>query len=279
MEKIKKELVASLLIERKKDGSKIDFGHALLIAGETGKMGAAVISSRACLRTGVGLLTLNIPIEERQIVQIALPEAMVVSREAFNYNLDYYSAIGIGPGIGTPLATFNLLKSIVKNASSPIVFDADALNLIAKNEFIGSIPKKSILTPHEREFDRLFGNHPNQESRIQTAILQSKTLDCVIVLKSATTDIIYQGTIFVNSIGNAGLAKGGSGDALTGIITSFLAQGYSSINSSILGVYIHSLAADLTLENQSVESMLITDIIENIGLAFKAIRPKRCRIE
>jgi NAD(P)H-hydrate epimerase len=146
------------------------------------------------------------------------------------------------------------------------------LNLIAKNEFINSIPKKSVLTPHEREFDRLFGEHSNQESRIQTAILQSKKLDCVIVLKSATTHIIYQETIFINSIGNAGLAKGGSGDALTGIITSFLAQGYSALNSAIIGVYLHSLAADLTLKNQSVESMLITDVIEKIGLAFKTIR-------
>lgn len=275
MEKITKELVASLLIDRKKDGSKIDFGHALLVTGEIGKMGAAVISSRACLRAGVGLLTLNTPIEERHIVQIAIPEAMIVSIEEFNYNLDYYSAIGIGPGIGTQLATFNLLKSIVEKASSTIVFDADALNLIAKNEFINSIPKKSILTPHEREFDRLFGEHPNQESRIQTAILQSKNLDCVIVLKSATTHIIYQETIFINTIGNAGLAKGGSGDALTGIITSFLAQGYSSLSSAIIGVYIHSNAADLTLKYQSVESMLITDAIENIGLAFKAIRPEK----
>ena len=274
MEKITKELVASFLIERKKDGSKIDFGHALIVAGETGKMGAAVISLRACLRTGVGLLTLNTPIEERQIVQIAIPEAMVVSREGVNHNLNYFTAIGIGPGIGTQLATFDLLKSIVEKASSPIVFDADALNLIAKNDFINSIPKNSILTPHEREFDRLFGEHSNQESRIQTAILQSKNLDCVIVLKSATTHIIYHSEIYVHAIGNAGLAKGGSGDALTGIITSFLAQRYSSINSAILGVYIHSLAADLTIENQSVESMLITDIIENIGLAFKVIRQK-----
>jgi NAD(P)H-hydrate epimerase len=272
MEKITKELVASILIERKKDGSKVDFGHALLIAGEIGKMGAAVISSRACLRTGVGLLTLNTPIEERQIVQIAIPEAMIVSREDFNYNLNYFTAIGIGPGIGTQIITFNLLKTIVEKTNSPLVLDADALNLIAKNEFINSIPKKSILTPHEREFDRLFGAHSNQESRIQTAILQSKKLDCVIVLKSATTHIIYHETIFINSIGNAGLAKGGSGDALTGIITSFLAQGYSPLNSAIIGVYIHSLAADLTLKNESVESMLITDVIENIGLAFKRIK-------
>jgi hydroxyethylthiazole kinase-like uncharacterized protein yjeF len=275
MEKITQELVASLLIERKKDGSKVDFGHALLVAGEIGKMGAAVISSRACLRTGVGLLTLNTPIEDRQIVQISIPEAMVVSAEEFNYNLDYYSAIGIGPGIGTQLATFNLLKSIVEKASSPIVFDADALNLIAENKFIDSIPKMSIFTPHEREFDRLFGEHPNQESRIETAILQSKNLDCVIVLKSATTHIIYHSEIYVNTIGNAGLAKGGSGDALTGIITSLLAQGYSPLNSAIIGVYLHSLAADLTLKNQSVESMLITDVIENIGLAFKTIRQKK----
>ena len=249
MEIITKELVAYLLVERNKDRSKFDFGHALLVAGEIGKMGAAVISSRACLRTGVGLLTLNTPIQERQIVQIAIPEAMVVSREDFNYNLNYFTAIGIGPGIGTQITTFNLLKIIVEKASSPIIFDADALNLIVKNKFIDSIPKKSILTPHEREFDRLFGEHPNQESRIQTAILQSKNLDCIIVLKSATTHIIYQETIFVNSIGNAGLAKGGSGDALTGIITSFLAQGYSPLNTAIIGVYLHSLAADLTLEN------------------------------
>jgi len=246
-----------------------------LVAGEIGKMGAAVISSRACFRSGVGLLTLNAPIEERQIVQIAIPEAMIVSREDFNYQLNYYTAIGIGPGIGTKSTTFRLLKTIVEKTNSPLVFDADALNLFAKNEFINSIPKKSILTPHEREFDRLFGEHPNQESRIQTAILQSKKLDCVIVLKSATTHIIYQETIFINSIGNVGLAKGGSGDALTGIITSFLAQGYSPLNSAIIGVYIHSLAADLTLKNQSVESMLVTDVIENIGLAFKMILQKK----
>ena len=133
----------------------------------------------------------------------------------------------------------------------------------------------SIFTPHEREFDRLFGEHPNQESRIETAILQSKNLDCVIVLKSATTHIIYHSEIYVNTIGNAGLAKGCSGDALTGIITSLLAQGYSPLNSAIIGVYLHSLAADLTLKNQSVESMLITDVIENIGLAFKTIRQKK----
>jgi len=275
MEKITQELIASLINERKKDGSKVDFGHALIIAGGIGKMGAAVISSRACLRTGVGLLTLNTPIEERQIVQIAIPEAMVVSREDFNYNLNYFTAIGIGPGMGTQNTTFHLLKTIVEKTNSPIVFDADALNLIAENKFIDSIPKKSILTPHEREFDRLFGEHLNHESRIQTAILQSKKLDCVIVLKSATSHIIYQETIFINSIGNAGLAKGGSGDALTGIITSFLAQGYSPLNSAIIGVYIHSLAADLTLKNQSVESMLITDVIENIGLAFKMIRQQK----
>jgi NAD(P)H-hydrate epimerase len=275
MKKITKELVASLLIERKKDGSKVDFGHALLIAGEIGKMGTAVISSRACLRTGVGLLTLNTPIKERQIVQIAIPEAMIVSREDFNYNLIYFTAIGIGPGIGTQNTTFNLLKTIVEKTNSPLVFDADALNLIAKYEFINSIPKKSTLTPHEREFDRLFGEHLNHESRIYTAILQSKKLDCVIVLKSATTHIIDQETIFINSIGNVGLAKGGSGDALTGIITSFLAQGYSPLNSAIIGVHIHSLAADLTLKNQSVESMLVTDVIENIGLAFKLIQQKK----
>jgi NAD(P)H-hydrate epimerase len=275
MKKITQELVYSLLIERKKDGSKVDFGHALLIAGEIGKMGAAVISSRACLRSGVGLLTINTPIEERQIVQIAIPEAMIVSREDFNYNLNYFTAIGIGPGIGTKSTTFHLLKTIVEKTNSPLVLDADALNLIAENKFIDSIPKKSILTPHEREFDRLFGEHLNHESRIQTAILQSKNLDCVIVLKSATTHIIYHETIYINSIGNAGLAKGGSGDALTGIITSFLAQGYSPLNSAIIGVYIHSLAADLTLKNQSVESMLVTDVIENIGLAFKTIRKEK----
>jgi NAD(P)H-hydrate epimerase len=275
MEKITQELIASLINERKKDGSKVDFGHALIIAGGIGKMGAAVISSRACLRTGVGLLTLNTPIEERQIVQIAIPEAMVVSREDFNYNLNYFTAIGIGPGMGTQNTTFHLLKTIVEKTNSPLVLDADALNLIAKNEFINSIPKKSILTPHEREFDRLFGAHLNHETRIQTAILQSKNLDCVIVLKSATTHIICHETIFINSIVNAGLAKGGSGDALTGIITSFLAQGYSPLNSAIIGVYIHSLAADLTLKNQSVESMLITDVIENIGLAFKMIRQQK----
>ncbi|WP_336622169.1 ADP-dependent NAD(P)H-hydrate dehydratase [Flavobacterium paronense] len=155
----------------------------------------------------------------------------------------------------------------------PTVFDADALNILAKNQHeLLNLPQKSILTPHVKEFDRLFGKHDSESERRITASTKAKELHLIIILKGHKSFITDGEKSFENTTGNSGLAKGGSGDALTGIITAFLAQGYEPLNAALLGVYIHGLAADITLETQSPESMLITDVIDNLGRAFKKIQ-------
>ena len=267
------EYIKTILKVRVQDSHKGTFGHALLFAGSKGKMGAAVISSKACLRSGVGLLTVNIPEEERGIIQTSLPEAMLQFRADQKMDLSVFSAIAIGPAFGIDEVAVHLLRKIIPIVNQSIVFDADALTILSiEKDSLNQLPKNSILTPHPNEFDRLFGEHFSLEDRQKTANQKAKELNCVIVLKGNKTFITNGIESFVNETGNSGLAKGGSGDALTGIIVSFLAQKYSTLDAAILGVYLHGLAADLTLKNQSEESMLISDVIENLGLAFKEIR-------
>lgn len=253
------------------DSHKGTHGHALLIAGSTDKMGAAIISSKACLRSGVGLLTVAFSAENKNVLFNSIPEAMYANSCVIN-DLSPYNAIGIGPGIGVDEISLQYIYELYEN-KLPVVFDADALNLIAKYKIDWKhFNFPFVLSPHPKEFDRLFGEHDSEYERRITAIEKAKELNCVIVLKghkSFITDGIH---IFENTTGNSGLAKGGSGDALTGMITSFLAQGYTTLEASKLGVYLHGLAADITLQTQSEESMLITDVIENIGLAFKQIQ-------
>ena len=265
-------IIKKLFKKRLPNSHKGNHGHALIIAGSKSKMGAAFICAKACLRSGAGLVTLHIPKKERLSIFTSIPEAMLTFRGE-NQNFENYNALAIGPGIGTDTSATNLLKLVISNVELPIVFDADALNILAKNqEELLKLPQKSILTPHVKEFDRLFGSHNSEEERRAKAIAKANELQLVIVLKGNKT-LITDGTqSFENSTGNSGLAKGGSGDALTGIITAFLAQGYEPINAALLGVYIHGLAADITLEKQSEESMLITDVIDNLGNAFKKIQ-------
>jgi NAD(P)H-hydrate epimerase len=250
---------------------KGSLGHALLIAGNVGKMGAAVIAAKACLRCGVGLSTVAIPSTERLILQASLPEVMYINRKE-SLELEKYASIGIGPGIGTAPQEVELLKNILIHSTKPIVIDADAINILSANkELIKCIPKNSIITPHAKEFDRLVGEAKNEWHRMDQAIQFSKENNCVLVLKGHHTMIIYDQEIWFNHTGNSGLAKGGSGDALTGIITALLAQGYTSADAAKFGVYLHGKAADLALENQSAESMLISDVIEKIGMVFKQL--------
>ena len=250
------------------DSHKGTHGHALLIAGSTNKMGAAIIASKACLRSGVGLLTVAFYPENKNVLFNLIPEAMYANSCVMN-DLSPYNAIGIGPGIGVDEISLQYIYELYEN-KLPVVFDADALNLIAKYKIDWKhFNFPFVLTPHPKEFDRLFGEHDSESERRTTAIQKAKVLNCVIVLKGHKTFITDGIQTFENTTGNSGLAKGGSGDALTGMITSFLAQGYTTLESAILGVYLHGLAADITLQTQSEESMLITDVIENLGLAFK----------
>ena len=270
MKKLNKSYIKSIFKTRKSDSNKGPLGHALIIAGSKGKMGAALIASKACLRSGVGLLSVCVPEEERQIIQIGLPEAMVAIRQKTLGNIELFNSIGIGPGLGTDKKSANIVKNALL-AKVPLVIDADALNVIAKYDLINLLPKNCILTPHPKEFERLFGEYKSKAEKILKAIKMAKELEIIIVLKDYESLICGLDKVYMNTTGNAGLAKGGSGDALTGIITAFLAQGYEPIKAATMGVYIHGLAADICLKEQSMESMLIEDVIKNLGYAFKNI--------
>jgi len=270
MNKIIDNSIFSIYKPRKQDSHKGNYGHAIILAGNTGKMGAAIIAAKSCLRAGVGLLTVNVPTEERHIIQTAVPEAMVVMREN-DMKLKGFAAACIGPGIGITDSSIELVNFILTNFFNPLLIDADALNIIANYNLFDQIKAYSILTPHPVEFDRLFGTHLSLEERIETAIEISRKHRIGIVLKDHHTIVSFCGEVYINNSGNAGLAKGGSGDALSGIICAFLAQGYAPFDAAKLGVYLHGLAADIALDKQSMESMLITDVIERLGDAFKTL--------
>lgn len=262
--------IANLLNHRKANSHKGNYGHALLIAGNQGKMGAAVIAARACMRSGVGQLTVNVPGDERFILQIAIPEAMCMIRESSNNDFTAFSSIGIGPGLGVGKEQEKILSTLFRGLGKLLVLDADALNIVSTNKtLLDKIPAQTIITPHAKEFDRMFGVHGNEIDRMSKAVLKAAELNIIIVLKGYETLITNGAESFTNTTGNAGLAKSGSGDALTGIITAFLAQGYESLTAAKISVFIHGLAADIALKNQSMESLLITDVVESLGEAFK----------
>ncbi len=261
-----------LIKPRNEDSHKGAYGHALIVAGNIGKMGAAVIAAKACLRSGVGLLTVNVPTDERYILQISVPEAMLVMRGDY-IDFNRFSAACIGPGIGTDINSKQLVTNLLEGFDKPLLIDADALNILSENKILlGTIKVGTVFTPHPLEFDRLFGKHDDTEQRKKTAIEMAKKYKIVIVLKGHKTIVTYNGDVFINTTGNAGLAKGGSGDALSGIICAFLAQGYKPYDAAKLGVYLHGLAADIALTKQSMESMLITDVIDCLGESFNRSR-------
>lgn len=252
---------------------KGDHGHALIIGGAAGKVGAAIIAAEACLRSGAGLTTIYLLSGDNTAINTRHPEAMTIDGdELVKKNLSKYTSIGIGPGLGTDDIATHLVSFIIENYTGNIVLDADALNVLSQNkDWLRNLSANIILTPHAKEFDRLFGEHANKKSREETALQKSKELNSVIILKGYHSLIAVEGKGFINSTGNAGLAKGGSGDALTGIITSLLAQSYSVPDAAKLGVFIHGLAADIAIEHESHESLLATDVSKHVGQAFKKL--------
>lgn len=270
---ITKKYLQFILKNRKKFSHKGTYGHAKLICGSYGKMGAAVLASKACLRSGVGLVTAVIPKCGYSILQQAVPEAMAVclGENKLEGKMEIGdSFVGLGPGIGQHKLTQDTVLEILKNASKAIVIDADALNILAKNpDWMVYIPDNSILTPHPKEFKRLVGTWKDDYEKLDKLQNLAKKLNCVIVLKGAHTAIATaEGNVIFNTTGNPGMATGGSGDVLTGIITGLLAQGYKSIQAAQLGVYLHGLAGDLAAEQLGKEALIASDIIDNIGKAF-----------
>lgn len=273
------DIIYNIFKPRNNFGHKGTFGHALLIAGSYGKIGAAVLAAEACLRSGTGLVTCHLPACGYTIMQTSLPEVMVSVdvNNAINTTIEtdpsIYKSIGIGPGLGTASETRALLKEVLTQYKLPAVLDADALNSVAKQpELLSLIPAGSILTPHPKEFQRLFGDTSNEFERIDLASQKAKELDLIIILKGHHTLIaLPDGRRYFNSTGNAGMATGGSGDVLTGILTGLLAQGYKAADAAILGVYLHGLAGDLAAEELSMEAMIAGDIIKFLGKAYRQV--------
>jgi ADP-dependent NAD(P)H-hydrate dehydratase / NAD(P)H-hydrate epimerase len=275
---VTKEYVTNVLKKRSKYDHKGTFGHALIVAGSFGMAGAAVLAAKACMRSGVGLLTVHTPQCNRIVLQTTLPEAMVRADAdeyvlSQNTDTENYDAVGIGCGIGKAGRTAAALKNYLMSTRKPMVLDADALNLIADNpEMWEYIPKESILTPHPKEFERLFGKIDNDFERLERLRVQAKSLKINILLKGAHTIVAdTEGVCFFNATGNAGMATAGSGDVLTGIVTGLLAQGYAPSKAAIVGVYLHGLAGDLAAEKLGQQSMLAGDIVDNLGAAYKIL--------
>jgi ADP-dependent NAD(P)H-hydrate dehydratase / NAD(P)H-hydrate epimerase len=270
--------VKGLIKERRKFDHKGSYGHALLLSGSKGKTGAAVLSAKACLKAGCGLVTVHIPGSSYDIFQSALPEAMCSIDPDENIitslpDLKAFNAVGIGPGIGTKKPTAGLLKSLLQEVKIPMVIDADGLNILSENrDLLKFLPENTVLTPHPGEFDRLAGKSEGGYERFLKLAEFSKQQKAIVVLKGAYTSIASpDGMISFNSTGNQGMATAGTGDVLTGMILSFLAQGYSPLQAAVAGVYIHGRAGDLALNVQSYESLIAGDIIECIGSAFKEL--------
>lgn len=265
---------------RKSFSHKGSYGHALLVAGSYGKMGAAVLSAKACLRAGVGLLTCYMPACGYTIVQASVPEAMALTDPndrfitADDIDVEKYTVIGIGPGLGTESKTSDSLKHLLSVLKSPAVLDADALNMIAADkEFLKKLYPFSILTPHPKEFERLFGPSKNDFEKLELAKSKAEELQVIIVLKGHNTFIAMPGgRAYFNSTGNAGMATGGSGDVLTGILTSLLAQNYEPEQAALLGVYLHGMAGDFAAVKKSEEALIALDIVDCLGDAFLEIK-------
>lgn len=253
-------------------------GHVLLIGGCFGKIGAMVLASQAALRSGCGLATVFVPKCGYEIMQTAIPESMVITDENYHKitNIEYAfqpKAIGIGMGIGQDVKTAQAFHHFLKNNSIPLVIDADALNILSEHqEWLNLLPKNSILTPHPKELERLIGTWNDDFDKIEKVKVFAKTYHLVVLIKGAFTLIIDDKNVFINSSGNQALATGGSGDVLSGMITSFSAQGYSAVDSALLGVYFHGRTADIAMNDMGYEGFIASDIIKYLGKVFLELR-------
>ena len=253
-------------------------GHVLLIGGCFGKIGAMVLASQAALRSGCGLATVFIPKCGYEILQTASPEAMVMTDENYhkitNISFDFQAkSIGIGMGIGQEEETTEAFYHFLKNNVIPLVIDADALNILSENpDWLKLLPKNTILTPHPKELERLIGTWEDDFDKIEKVKMFAKMYSLVVLIKGAFTLIIDDKNVYVNSSGNQALATGGSGDVLSGMITSFRAQGYSAVDAALLGVYFHGRTADLAMNDMGYEGFIASDIIKYLGKVFLELK-------
>ena len=275
---VTKDTIRSIYRKRDKFAHKGVFGHSLLVMGSFGKLGAAILATKACLRTGVGLVTVHVPSCGYEVMQMAVPEAMVSLDEDERiftrvYDLQKYSTIALGCGLSTKNRTRNALCYVLKHMDRPTVLDADALNILGQSpDWFEYIPKGSILTPHPKEFERMFGSPTSNFDRLVLQREKAQEFGVYIILKGANSCIATpDGICYFNSTGNPGMGTAGSGDVLTGILSSLLAQNYTPLEACILGVYIHGLAGDIAADYNSEESLTAGDIVDYLGKVFLAV--------
>ncbi len=272
---LNKEFISEKITKREKFSHKGTYGHALLIAGSYGKMGAAVLASKGCLRAGAGLLTCHVPHLGYEIIQTAVPEAMCSidpSDLMFTEfpSLENFTAVGAGPALDKKKNTCRALKELLLAAPRKVVLDADALNILSQNkEWLDLLPVNTILTPHPKEFERLAGETEDSYSQLQKQIAFSKKYETIVVLKGAYTRISFpDGRVYFNTTGNPGMATAGSGDVLTGIILGLLAQNFNAEDAALAGVFLHGLAGDLAAKKIGEYSVIAGDITVYLGKAF-----------
>ena len=243
--------------------------------------GAAILSATAALRSGIGKVTVHTTANVAAALPIALPEAILdidINDECVSCchwdEISGLTAVAIGPGIGQTALSAALLRDLLSDVHAPIIFDADALNLLAKNKtLLAYLPENSILTPHFKEFERLAGASGNDFERVERASDFAKKHNVIVILKGADSVIAMpDGKRFVNPTGNPGMATAGSGDVLTGVLLALLAKGYAPQLAALLGTYLHGLAGDCALETESPESLIASDIAKNLGKAMKRLR-------
>jgi len=268
--------VRARLLHRDSFAHKGSMGSALLIAGSYGMAGAAILSAKACLRSGAGKVTVETPRRNSDILQIAVPEAVIYhDKDEKNFtepvDVEEFDALGIGPGLGQHENSAIALITQIRKTQVPVVLDADALNILASHRaWMQQLPKGLIMTPHPKEFERLAGNrYSDSYERLSKAQSMARQLQAYIILKGHYSALcLPDGNVVFNSTGNAGMATAGSGDVLTGIITGLLARGYKQADACLTGMYLHGLAGDIAAKEKGMESLTAGDIIENIPQAF-----------
>ena len=271
--------IRQLVLPREDFVHKGDMGHALLIAGSRGMAGAAILASRACLRSGAGKLTVHTPKANNDILQISVPEAVLSADIEDDYfseaiSTEAYDAIGIGPGLGQQEGTAIALIAQLRKSHAPVVADADALNILGSHHaWMQQLPKDMILTPHPKEFDRLYGQRcADDYERLSKAREMAMKLHVYIILKGHYSALCSpEGSVVFNTTGNSGMATAGSGDVLTGIITGLLARGYNQMSACRLGMYLHGLAGDIAAKTIGKECLMASDIIACLPEAFAVL--------
>ena len=269
------EAEARLLLRRRgRFSNKGTFGHALLLVGSYGKIGAGILAAKACLRSGVGLLTVQVPHCGYVAMQTAVPEAMCrpdVDERILTGPSDVdgpaltdYAAIGIGPGLGKAPETVRFLREVLTNFNKPMVVDADALNILAQHrDLLGLLPENSILTPHPKEFERLTQRWQNDYDKLELLTEFAQRKQVIVVLKGAYTAVaLPNGDVHFNSSGNPGMSTGGTGDVLTGLLTALLAQGYDPIEAAVLGVFAHGHAGDRAADVRGQTGLTASDVVD-----------------